>query len=104
MEGSPVLIEKDFPRSTPITFAARELIAELKSGPMVLVWYDPKRGPQTMPIGDARRVRPDTKVYQVSSEYEVSVLLATKMLLDQGNEAGAYSCLREMADEHCRRH
>jgi hypothetical protein len=40
----------------------------------------------------------------VSSEYEVSVLLATKMLLDEGNEAGAYSCLREMADEHCRRH
>ena len=99
-----MLIEKDFPRPTPITFAARQLIAELKSGPMVLVWYDPKRGPQTMPIGDARRVRPDTKVYQVSSEYEVSVLLATKMLLDEGNEAGAYSCLREMADEHCRRH
>jgi hypothetical protein len=48
-----MLIEKDFPRPTPITFAVRELIAELKSGPLVLIWYDPKRGPQTMPIGDA---------------------------------------------------
>ena len=99
-----MLLEKDFPRPTPMTFAARELIAELKSGPMVPIWYDPKRGPQTMPIGDARRVRPDTKVYQVPGEYEVAVLMATKMLLDEGDVAGAYSCLREMADEHCRRH
>ena len=57
-----------------------------------------------MPIGDPRRVRPDTKVYQVPGEYEVAVLVATKQLLDEGDEAGAYSCLREMADEHCRRH
>ena len=99
-----MLIEKDFPRPTPITFAARELIAELKSDPMVLVWYDPKRGPQTMPLGDARSVRPDTKVYQVPGEYEVAVLMATKLLLDEGNEAGAYSCLAEMAGENCRRH
>ena len=97
-----MLIEKDFPRPTPI--AARELIAALKSGPMVLIWYDPKQGPLTMPIGDARRVRPDTKVYQVPGEYEVAVLMATKQLLDEGNEAGAYSCLREMADENGRRH
>jgi hypothetical protein len=54
------MLKKDF---QPITFAARELIAELKSGPMV-------------------------------------PLMATKQLLDEGNEAGAYSCLREMADEH----
>ena len=40
-----MLIEEDFPRPTPITFAARELIAELKSGPMVLIWYDPEQGP-----------------------------------------------------------
>jgi hypothetical protein len=99
-----VLIEKDFPRPTPITFAARELIAELKSGPMVLIWYDPEQGPLTMPIGDARAVRPDTKVYQVPGEYEVAVLMATKQLLDEGDEAGAYSCLREMADENGRRH
>jgi hypothetical protein len=68
--GSPMLTDKDFPRPTLITFAARELIAELKSGPMVLVWYDPKQGPLTMPIGDARRVRPETKVYQVPGEYD----------------------------------
>ena len=37
-------------------------------------------------------------------EYEVAVLMATKQLLDEGNEAGAYSCLAEMADENCRRH
>jgi hypothetical protein len=99
-----MLMEKDFPRPMPMTFAARELIAELKSGPMVLVWYDPKQGPLTMPIGDARTVRPDTKVYQVPGEYEVAVLMATKQLLDEGDEAGAYSCLREMADENGRRH
>jgi hypothetical protein len=86
-EDAPVLIEKDLPRPTPITFGVRELIAELKSGPLVLIWYDPKRGPQTMPIGDARRVRPDTKVYQVPGEYEVAVLMATKLLLDKGDEA-----------------
>jgi hypothetical protein len=99
-----MLTEKDFPRPTLITFAARDLIAELKSGPMVLVWYDPKQGPLTMPIGDARAVRPDTKIYQVPGEYEVAVLMATKQLLDEGNEAGAYSCLAEMAAENHRRH
>jgi hypothetical protein len=30
--------------------------------------------------------------------------MATKQLLDEGNEAGAYSCLAEMADENHRRH
>ena len=83
-----MLIEKDFPRPTPITFAARELITELRAGPMVLVWVDAKRGPLTMPIGDARRVRPDTKVYQVPGEYEVAVLMATKMLLNEGARLG----------------
>ena len=99
-----MLTEKDFPRPAPMTFAARDLITELRTGPMVLVWYDLKRGPLTMAIGDARRVRPDTKVYQVPGEYEVAVLMATKQLLDEGNEAGAYSCLAEMAGENCRRH
>ena len=56
-----MLIEKDFPKPTPITFAARDLIAELKAGPMVVMWFDLKRGPMTMPISDARRVRPDTR-------------------------------------------
>jgi hypothetical protein len=102
-----MLIAKDFPRTapTPITFEARALIAELRAGPMLLTWYDPaQKAPVIMPIGDARAVRPDTKVYQVSGEYEVAVLMATKQLLDEGDEAGAYSCLSEIADENQRRH
>jgi hypothetical protein len=32
------------------------------------------------------------------------MLRATKQLLNEGGEAGAYSCLAEMADENGRRH
>ena len=57
-----------------------------------------------MPIGDARAVRPDMKVYRAPGEYEVAVLVATRQLRDEGDEAGAYSRLAEMADENRHRH
>jgi len=102
-----VLIKKDFLRPTPITFAARELIAELKSGPRVLVRYDPMRGPQTTPIGNGRRIRPETKVYQVPREYEVSMLLATRCCSMRAAKPGPIPALvrwrtKTVGAERCR--
>jgi hypothetical protein len=94
----------DLPNPIPITFELRELIARLKAGVFLVGWYDPVRGLQVMPIGDRRAVRPDTMVYQVPGEDEVAVLMAAKMLLDEGNENGAYACLVEIAEEHRAKH
>jgi hypothetical protein len=81
------------------------LLVKLKAADVLLVgWFDPVRGLQVMPIGDARAVRDDTMVYHVPGQYEACVLMATKQLLDEGNEAGAYACLANIADEKRRRH
>ena len=101
-----MLAEKHIPSSgTVLTFEGRELIAALKAVDVLVVgWIDPFRGFLAMPIGDRNAVKPDTPIYQVRSEFEVAVLMATKQLLDEGDEDGAYSCLFEMADENVSRH
>jgi hypothetical protein len=99
-----MLTQADFPNGpAPVTYEAGELLARLKAVDVLLVgWFHPVRGLQIMPIGNAQAVREDTMVYEVPDEYAVAVLMATKQLLDEGNEAGAYACLAEIADENRR--
>jgi hypothetical protein len=91
MQEHPMLTQADFPnRPAPIAYELRDLLAKWMAEPVfVAAWFDRVRGLQVVPIGDKRAVRSDTMVYQVRGERDVAVLIATKQLLDAGNENGA---------------
>ena len=86
------------------TYELREFMDHLR-GPVYLAgWIDPVRGLQVMPIGDEKAIQPDTIVNLVQGMFDVAVLVAAKQFLDEGNEAGAYNCLAQIADENRLRH
>ena len=87
--------------SGPVTLDLSDLLARLKAADVILAsWHDPIKGLQMMPVGNERLVGPKTAVYGVRNGREVAALMAAKILLDEGNENGAYACLvAEMADE-----
>jgi hypothetical protein len=100
-----MLTAENLPHRVLITYELGDLLAKLKAADVFLVgWFDPRRGLQVWPIGDERAIRADTVVYEVPGEREVAALMAAKMMLDEGNDEGAYACLaEEMANENRRK-
>jgi hypothetical protein len=96
-----MLTRANFPNITKRTVELRETIAQLKTGVLVLAWFDRAHGMQIWPVDDESAVRPDTPIYQVRGPREVAAYIAARDLLDSGNEDGAYACLAaEVADEN----
>jgi len=59
-----MLTRASFPNITKRTVELRETIAQLKTGVLVLAWFDPVRGMQIWPVGDESAIRPETPIYQ----------------------------------------
>jgi hypothetical protein len=84
----------------PMTFELRAIIAKLKTGVMLVSYFDAERGGRVVfPIGDLSALRPDATVYALPGAEEAAALVAAKRFVDEGDDDRAYACLATIADE-----